>query len=140
MRFESMGVMESWLLFSDLCLEEVCQRIQGEFRLPPFKFDCEIDSEWGESEKEGVEFNVTHLTLSKSDRLEELQHGYPDHNFLMMLTVAKDLLNAQVTNWFLDSTAMKVSQRIANVLRTEVHYKVKGRNERPGFIVTQPIW
>src|SRR5262249_54564304 len=102
----------------------VCRLVREEFHLPDFEYGSEIDSEWAVSQREGVEFNVTHVTMPNRERVEQLTHGVPDHNYVFVLTVVEDSDNSEQGHWFLDDTIPSFSQRLANLLRAEVNYRV----------------
>ena len=123
---------------SNLSLQAACSGIRKEFDLPPFSFDCEIDSRWGITEKDHVEINVAQLELGRRERLEALPHGWPDHNYLIMFRASKDC-SGSISHWFLDETIKGISQRIANVFGTEVHYREDSRGVNlTGFMTVSP--
>jgi hypothetical protein len=128
-----------WIASSALPLEEVCERVQAEFCLPKFSLDCEVDSRWGISVKEDAELNITRWEVGRSERLEELPSGFPDYNYLLIVTVASERLNGQEEHWVLDSSIKSLSRRFANVFGGAVRFLESDWGEQPPrFLIVQP--
>jgi hypothetical protein len=109
------------------------------FNLPDFRYDCEIDSRWGLSEREGVAVNVTQLTLGRRGHLEELPGGFPDYNFLLILSVSSHLAGWEDGHWLLDSTIVDLSRRLASLIGVEVNYLAsRGTVKSPRFLCFRP--
>ena len=139
MQHDRIAFEKRWVVLSQLPLEEVCERLRAAFGLPNFALESEIDSRWGISEKQDAEVNVTHWAASAGERLEELPSGFPDYNYLVIITVASECLDQQGEHWFLDSTIMSVSRRLADVFGETVYYLETAWAERPPrFVVAQP--
>jgi hypothetical protein len=109
-----------WIFLSRTTLEEICSRVAQEFRLAPFEFDAEIDSRWGITERDGVGVNVTHWTVSRRERLEELHSGLPDYNFVLIFSMPEAIGDDQSPHWFLDRSIGELSRRFASLVGTEV--------------------
>lgn len=126
-----------WHFSSRLSLEEICDRIRCETDLPAFTYGSH-DDEWGISEREGVEVNITHILESHSRRLENLPRGCPDYNYLVIASISQKALDGASSHWFLDHPVAKLSQQLANAVGTDVGHVISDSLVDAKFIAFRP--
>jgi hypothetical protein len=117
-----------WFFLSTLSHEDVCQLMRQEFGLPEFKFDCEIEHNWGIAVKDGIEVNVSYDTRSRRERVDDQLMGEPDNNFTIIFTQIDDPINVG-HHWFLDKSISETSKRLADLLNVEMHYLIEQKSD-----------
>jgi hypothetical protein len=123
---DSQSFTACWYALSPLPLEVVCSRLMARLTLPEFEFDCEIDTRWAISELNGIKFNVTHWMLSQRERLEELRHGLPDHNFVVFVDVPPDHPHCRGQAWLRNRVVPELSRVLSDVFQADVYFQKIG--------------
>jgi len=104
--------MEHLALKSELGLKELCDLLYSIFNMLPFVFDFENETEWGESEFNGIKFNVSRPF--EEGTLQEWDDSVPDGcNFGIALS-CDTAQNIPIPD---------ISSKIANELRTKVIHR-----------------
>lgn len=103
--------MEHLALYSNTTLEGFCERLATLLNLPDFEFDNENETEWGESKKGDVKFDVSRPY--KKGTLKEWDDTVPE-NCNFGITITKPLINT--------SEILKIGQLIADEFREAVFY------------------
>jgi hypothetical protein len=120
-----------WFFLSPAPLQVVCQVLQEEYGLPDFRFDAEIDSQWGLSEGAGVTVNVTRINFGPRERLEELTHEFPEYNFLLTFSIPGEPADWKQGHWVLDRTVADLSRGLGSVLGVEMNYMASPPGVKP---------
>ncbi|MCT4613436.1 MAG: hypothetical protein N4A49_01015 [Marinifilaceae bacterium] len=103
--------MEHLALYSELSLIDFCNRISVLFELPEFVFDCENETEWGESEKDYLHINVSRPY--ETGTLKEWDDTVPDGcNFGISITKS-EIKRAEIK---------EIGKLVANEFNTIVYY------------------
>jgi hypothetical protein len=113
--------MEHLALETRLALTTLCERVRQEFALPEFQFDHENDTEWGWSELDAIEYNV-----SRPYRRETLG-GWDSSvpagcNVAICLTLSTAHPRCDDEEWILGSLVASVGSRLHDVMGAPVHH------------------
>lgn len=111
--------MEYLGLFSRRDLKDFCAKLQRSLHYPPFEFDSENENWWGWSESAQLEINVD-IPYEARKLHEWNQSCPPGCNIGILLIASKEHLAVDEKAQF--QLATSLSQKIANLFATEVHY------------------
>jgi hypothetical protein len=115
------GRLEHFALQTQLSLKALCARIQDEFALPEFQFGCENETEWGWSELDGIEYNVSRPYQSKT--LRSWDSSVPEGcNVGISIMLAKEHPRCNDSDWILESLVPAVGKRLNKALATAIHH------------------
>lgn len=124
--------MEHLALHSNLPLKDFCDRLAELFDMPDFEFDHENETEWGESKKEDMTFNVNRPyekgTLSKWDDTvpEKCNYGIsitkPRFDQNEILKIGQSIADKFHVTVFYHRTWVKPGQNIKRKIKIKTSY------------------
>jgi hypothetical protein len=118
---ERVARMEHFALETTLSLQTLCARIRDEFALPEFQLDCENETEWGWSELDGIEYNVSRPYELRT--LRSWDSSVPEGcNVGITLLLAKSHPHHDDSNWIAESLVPVVATRLQRALATAIHH------------------
>ncbi len=113
--------MEHLALKSTATLDEFCSRFRQSLDLPEFQFGAENATEWGFSEMDNIEYNVS--KPYESGTLQQWDYTVPEScNFGISLILYREHPNATDHEWAVEHLVNPVAQKIANEFTVTVHF------------------
>jgi hypothetical protein len=111
--------MEHFAFETQLSLEDLCARIRNEFGLPEFQFDHENETQWGWSELDRIEYNISRPYDART--LRRWDSTVPAGcNVGITLIVAKDHPRCHDLAW-IQELVRTVGERLGRAL-TAIHH------------------
>jgi hypothetical protein len=121
LQFERIAFMEHLAVRSDLGLTEACERLVHGLGLPPFDFDSENATEWGQVEVDGVEGNVS--SPYEAGTLREWNDTTPTGcNVGVLLIVSKGHPAYPYHDRAVQGLVPSYGQRMADTMATDVYH------------------
>src|SRR5262245_15465740 len=114
------AIAEHLALQSSLSLRDFCARIRSLLRLPAFCLDAENETEWGFSELNDVEYNVS--SPCEMDSLRKWDDTVPyGCNFgISLILLRSHRLPAH--EWALENLVVPVARSLANEFSTTIYF------------------
>jgi hypothetical protein len=113
--------MEHFALATELSLKTLCARLRDALALPEFQFDDENETEWGWSELDGIEYNVSRPYESQT--LRRWDGSVPEGcNVGITVMVAKSHPRSDERDWIVASLVPAMAARLQEALATVVHH------------------
>jgi hypothetical protein len=113
--------MEHFALATDRPLKTLCAQLRDALLLPEFQFDRENETEWGWSELDGIEYNVSRPYEAQT--LRGWDGSVPEGcNVGITIMLAKSHPRSDDRDWVLASLVPAVAKRLQEALVTVVHH------------------
>ena len=113
--------MEHFALETELSLKALCASIREELALPAFHFDGENETEWGWSELDGIEYNVSRPY--ESTTLREWDPSVPTGcNVGITIEISNTHPRCDDADWIHETFIPVVTRRLHKALATPIHH------------------
>jgi len=108
-------------LRSELDLKKFCEKFVTVLGLPPMSYDSENETEWGNVDHNGIDYNVSRPY--EEGTLQQWDDTTPiGCNFGVTVSIRKKNPFADNDKWIFDNLIAKICNRLANAFNTSVYY------------------
>jgi hypothetical protein len=121
MQLARIQIMEHCAFSSALSLHALCDEIRRHFGLPEFEYDSENMTEWGTTEQDGLEYNISRPF--EEGTLQEWDGSVPPGcNVGVSLSVSRGACEPAEAERFSMEITSRFAQEMADLLAVSVHH------------------
>jgi hypothetical protein len=129
--------MECLAVEANVTLRDFCDKLSQGLNLPKFEYDAENENEWGWTQINNIEINVSHPYVA--GKLQEWDESTPKNcNFGILLIISNNAPLSWDLDWSLKEFVPNYAQKIANIVNTNVYchraWVAPGRNKKRNII------